>query len=754
MKKKKNIKGLLIGVGVTVLIGVIGALSTFFYVTRDTHLDAKAFENPTANLVLYDSHGEEINYASSLNVFTPYEDIGEQVRKSFVAVEDKRFFKHNGLDYYRLAGAVIHDIKAGYIKEGGSTITQQLAKNALLSNEKTLNRKMKEAKLAKQIEKNYSKEEILTMYLNTIYFGRGIYGITSASKLLFDKTPAEISLPEAAMLTGIVRSPQAYSPLNSPEKATERMRLALSVMRKEGYITEKEHQDAVNYEYVRPQRDYPNYSYQNAAIEEAGQLLNKSEKEILSNEYSVYTYMEPSVQNLADKASKSAEFMPNSACNYLALVADNTTGGVSGYSATFEYSVFSLKRMPGSVIKPIVAYAPALDAGYISPATPILDEKTDFGGYSPSNYGENYLGWTTVRKAVSTSSNVVSVKLVNQMGVDYVSYYAEQFGLDLSEDDGLSIALGGLKYGVSPVQMTSAYMTFANGGNYKNAVFVKEIKDKNGKTVYKHTPDENRVITRETAYLVTDMLMDTAKSGTARKLASLPFDIASKTGTVGVNGSDKNSDAWNMSYTSQNTVCVWYGSISNEPDTLLAKNITGGAYPTLVAKYMHRNLGNPTAFEIPDTIVPIEIDTYATENEHRLIVAGEYTPQKYKVWEVYDSKMELPEVSTYFDNAIPKDLKSNVTEDNKIEIYFSLNANFNYNLYKIGENGDTLLGNYSGLDEGTFLDETPELGVNSYYFTVTDTNGELIGESDRTSVLYFSVPDLLFSSRHPPTLLQ
>ncbi|MDD3947740.1 MAG: penicillin-binding transpeptidase domain-containing protein, partial [Clostridia bacterium] len=327
-------------------------------------------------------------------------------------------------------------------------------------------------------------------------------------------------------------------------------------------------------------------------------------------------------------------------------------------------------------------------------------------------------------------------------------------GLDLSEDDGLSIALGGLKYGVSPVQMTSAYMTFANGGNYKNAVFVKEIKDKNGKPVYKHTPDENRVITRETAYLVTDMLMDTAKSGTARKLASLPFDIASKTGTVGVNGSDKNSDAWNMSYTSQNTVCVWYGSISNEPDTLLAKNITGGAYPTLVAKYMHRNLGNPTAFEIPDTIVPIEIDTYATENEHRLIVAGEYTPQKYKVWEVYDSKMELPEVSTYFDNAIPKDLKSNVTEDNKIEIYFSLNANFNYNLYKIGENGDTLLGNYSGLDEGTFLDETPELGVNSYYFTVTDTNGELIGESDRTSVLYFSVPDLLFSSRHPPTLLQ
>ncbi|HOB64159.1 MAG TPA: transglycosylase domain-containing protein [Clostridia bacterium] len=745
MKKKtpakKVIRIIFISAGALILVVLLAGISAAFFITSGVNFAEGSLNESGANLVIYDSRGEQLDYASSVNVFTPYEEISRSVVDSFIAVEDKRFYKHKGLDYIRLTKAVINNARAGYYKEGGSTITQQLAKNALLSNEKTITRKLKEAKLAMQIEKRYSKEEILTIYLNTIYFGHGIYGITAAAERLFDKTPSEITLPEAAMLTGIVRNPKAYSPLNSPEKAKERMQIVLKVMLNEGYISESEYEKALEYEYIKPETERINYSYQNSSIEEAGRLLGISEKEVLTGNYKIYTYMDKTVQNLTEMAISSAEFMPENRCDFLVLVADNATGGVTGYAANFEYPLHSLRRMPGSTIKPVVAYAPALDSGYVSPATPILDEKADFGGYSPSNYGDSYLGWTTVRRALAASSNVVSVKLVHQLGVDYCSYFANSFGLPV-EGEGLSLALGGVKNGVTPLELTSAYMAFAGGGTHQNAVFIKKIEDGDGKIIYSHTPNKNRVVSEETAYLITDMLIDTARTGTAKKLASLPFQVASKTGTVGAG--ENNTDAWNMSYTTNNTVCVWYGSLSNKPETLLAKNITGGSYPTLVTKYIHSNLPAPSDFTAPEGIVPLEIDSYATQMEHRLLAAGEYTPKKYRITELYDAKMGLPEVSTYFDSAIPNEISSEITEGSKIEIKFSLNPNFNYTLYKRDKNGETRLASYSGAENGSYIDEAPVTGINSYYLAVTDANGEFIGESPTTSVLYFMGFDLSF----------
>lgn len=743
MKAKKAAKIILFTFILIIVIAFAGAGAAYLIITKDVNLDAEAFENTCADLEIYDADNNALEYASSIKTYTPYNEIGFYVRNAFVAVEDKRFFKHGGLDFVRLAGAAVHNIQSGYNKEGGSTITQQLAKNALLSNEKTYTRKLKEAKLAMQIEKKYSKEEILAMYLNAIYFGNGVYGITAAAEKLFDKTPSEISLPEAAMLTGIVRSPSAYSPLVSPEKASERMKLALSIMKKEGYIADTEYENALQYEYVRPADDNIDYSYQNAAIEEAAQVLGVSEKAVITGKYRLYTYMEPKVQSLATKCSQSPDFSAYENCDRLSIVADNASGGIRAYSATFDYPIYSLRRAPGSVIKPIISYAPALDAGYISPATPMLDEKTDFDGYSPSNYGDKYLGWTTVRSAVAASSNVVSVKLVHQMGVDYAKYAASGFGLHLSDEDGLSSALGGIRDGVTPVEMTAAYMAFACGGKYKTIGFVKEIKDGEGHTVYRHSPVQKKAVSLETAYLITDMLIDTAKHGTARKLSLLPFEVASKTGTVGVSGTDKNSDAWNMSYTTGNTVCAWYGSLSKKPDTLLPHDVTGGSYPTLIARYLHENLAKPSDFEVPEGIISIELDGYVGANEHKLYIASEYTPQKYRMEELFDSKMELPEISTYFDNALPKSITSNIIEDDKIEIYFSINPNFKYTLYKIaGE--DTALGYYEGVSEGYFVDETPSFGINGYYLAVTDAQGEPIGKSERTNVIFFKGPDLLF----------
>lgn len=742
MKKKKAAKVIVI-VLVTVFAGIVlSGAAAFFYITRGVKLDAKAFENPTANLIMVDADGEEIEYASSLKVYTESDDISESIRKAFVVVEDKRFYKHNGLDYIRIAGAASHDIKAKAIREGGSTITQQLAKNAILTNDKTIERKLKEAKLAFQIEKKYSKEEILTMYLNTIYFGSGIYGITAAADKMFHKTPAEITLPEAAMLTGIVRNPGHYSPLVSKEKAEERMVHVLNIMKKEGVISEREYNEAIEYSFTPPPPDDIDYSYQNAAIDEAARLLGIGGKELLSQNYTIFTYRDEDTQKLAERAIKSQELTPGEGCDRLIVVADNATGGITAYSSNFVFSPWALYRSPGSAIKPVLVYAPALDAGYICPATPVLDEKTDFDGYSPDNYGGSYAGWTTVRQAVEASSNVVSVKLAREMGVDYMKYRAKDFGLSLAAEDGLGAALGGLTHGVTPIELTTAYMTLARGGDTMSAGFVRAIY-KDGHPVYERETYGRRALSPEAAYLMTDMLMSTAKNGTARKLSSLPFEVAAKTGTVGVRNTDCNSDAWNLSYTSANTVCVWYGSVSNARDTLLPRAVTGGSYPTLCAKYLYENLPAPRAFEVPEGIVSADVDSYATEIEHRLLIAGETTPVKYRSPELFNELAGLPEISTLFDRAIPSDLTAEINGENQIEIVFSLSPGFRYVLSKLTNEGALTLAEYEGSEEkGAFTDAFPSFGLNIYFVSVFDADGEAIGESQKVSALNFSLPEL------------
>jgi penicillin-binding protein 2A len=741
MKKKKAVKTILFFVSVLLISAFLSGIAAFLFMTRGVRLDAKAFEDPVANLIMLDANGTEIEYASSLKVFSESEDISDNIKKAFVTVEDKRFYKHHGLDYIRIAGAAVHDIKAGAIKEGGSTITQQLAKNAILTNDKTLERKLKEAKLAYQIEKKYDKEEILTIYLNTIYFGNGIYGITAAADRIFNKTPAEITLPEAAMLTGIVRNPGRYSPLISKEKAEERMKHVLAVMKKEGVIAEQEYNEALQYHFTMPPVEKADNSYPNAAIDEAARLLGIGEKELLSKNYTIITYLDRNMQKLAEKAIKSEELAPEKGCERLILIADNRTGGITAYSSNFSFSPFALYRSPGSAIKPIFVYAPALDAGYITPATPVLDEKTDFDGYAPDNYGDNYAGWTTIRQAVKASSNVVSVKLAREMGIDYLKYRAKDFGLTLAAEDGLSAALGGLTEGVTPVELTTAYMTLARGGDAKSAGFVHEIQ-KDGKIVYTRETDGKRAISQEASYLMTDMLIDTAKYGTARKLATLPFEVAAKTGTVGVKNTDYNSDAWNMSYTSANTVCVWYGSVSNTQATLLPSAITGGSYPTLCAKYIYENLSKPDPFDVPDGIIAVDVDTYATNIEHKLLIAGETTPIKYRCSELFNERVGLPEISTVFDRAIPSDLHAEINENNQVDISFSLCPGFRYVLKKQTGEGDLILAEYCDNEKGFFTDAFPSFGLNIYYISVYDPEGEMLGESSKVSALNFTLPEM------------
>ncbi|NCA93282.1 hypothetical protein EOM82_08640, partial [bacterium] len=563
--------------------------------------------------------------------------ISTNIISAFVALEDKRFFTHKGIDYYRTFGALYKNVKNRYIKEGGSTITQQLAKNTQLTNEKTLKRKIKEMKLARDIEKNYTKEEILEMYLNAIYFGYGIYGIDNACRTYFNKEPIEVTVNEAAMLAGIVKNPSNYSPISNPDKANKRKNLVLKLMREQNYIAEKEYEEAISIDYVYndTRQNEMCAPYFANVLSQAGLLLDKTENEIIKSNYKIYTYYNINEQKILYDAFMSKEYEEQNeigkACGYSAILCDNFSGGVKAYYSNVDNNIFLFRRQPGSAIKPILVYAPALESKYITTQTLFLDEKFDINGYSPSNYKNSYSGWITVEDAVKNSVNTVAVRLLSETGLDYSKRIAQNMGLSFDkEDNNLALALGGMTYGVTNLELCQAYMTLANGGYYLENSFISRIEDGSGKIIYQNINQAKQVISNDSAYLMTNMLSNTVKDGTARKLNQFSYEIAAKTGTVSYLDTGKNLDAWSVSYTTENTICVWYGANNNNEDNAITA--TGGGMPTLLASYIYKRLPAPKIkqFEASENIVELEIDLYALNKDKQLYLSTQYTPEKYR----------------------------------------------------------------------------------------------------------------------------
>lgn len=671
---------------ISVILVILALTTTFFSIFFSTKLNNNNSYNSNGKILIYDNQGNKVDLPS-LNSYVSYDDIDKNIINAFVALEDKRFFKHNGIDYIRLAGAFKNNIKAGYVKEGGSTITQQLAKNTQLNNKKTLERKIREAKLAIEIEERYTKEQIIEMYLNAIYFGNGIYGISQACKQFFDKKPSDIEVYEAAILAGIVKNPSKNSPLQHPENANERKNLVLRLMKDQGFIDDLQYNNSLEKVFnpiaVINNKDIFSPFY-NSVIVEAGKILNISEKELKLRGIKVHTYYDQELQKVAYNAFSSKEFEYNKdGCSpdYSVLMLDNSSGGVIAYYASHNYSVFSLRRQPGSAIKPIMVYAPAFQSGKITPASLYLDKKTTFNGYSPSNHMNNYSGWIDIRKAVMQSSNVVAVKVLQETGIDYSKNIASAMGLTFEGNDKyLPLALGGMTNGVTATELSEAYMCLANGGMHTKSTFIKKIEDHSGNLLYQHTPFFNRAIDESTAYLVTDILKETSKSGTAKKLGSLPFSIASKTGTVGNNDNRQNKDAWNLSYTEDNTMCVWYGNIKNNEKNDFS--ITGGTYPTMLARYMYDNIKrHPGDFIAPDNIIELKIDTLALSEFKKPMLASANTPLKYQKSEVFDIDNCPNEFSPLF--IMPQtNLHISTGEDLYNEISFDAQPFFKYKLIK------------------------------------------------------------------------
>lgn len=673
-KKRKKIIIATVSVVIALPLAAMGiAAAAFAVYSNNVEIDASLLPTASSLPAFYDKNGARMNYSE--DKYVSPDSIPENVEKAFVALEDKRFYSHKGYDLVRIAGAVFNNVKAGKLKEGASTITQQLVKNTHLSQERTLKRKLKEIAIASKLEKQYSKKEILAMYLSVIYFGGGAYGINAASNLYFGKTPDELTLGECATLAGVIKNPSKYSPKNSVFNATERRNVVLDVMRREGCISDDELKLAKEEKLkvkASVEKSGAEKFYIARVIEEVCAALDMTKYQLNNSGLKIYTNYDPAIQTaLKSEAAFGGNFESKNV-DSAAVVIDNASGAIVAHYSSLPYDV---TRQAGSVLKPIAVYAPALDKNIITTATPVTDEPINFGGWTPQNFDNKYYGDVTPREALMRSMNSVAVKIIDYLGTDAAADYLSKMDIYLSEEDkNYGLALGATAKGLKPVMIAGAYAALARGGSYIRPSYIKYVTDGESKLYSNETPESSRVFGKDTAYLTTSMLMDTVKDGTARSLSGLGFEIASKTGTA-QKADGKNSDAWNASYTNEHTVIVWHGA-----DSMSEK---GGGYPTRHArsiwKSVYADRPAPSAFQVPENIFSAEIDTYSTKINKKVTLANKNTPAKYKTTEVF-SVSNLPDSAGSAFDSIPEPEWRAVKSSKTVEIFIERSDAYEYSL--------------------------------------------------------------------------
>lgn len=580
---------------------------------------------------------------------------------AFISAEDARFFEHEGVDVIRIAGAIVADIKAGSYVQGASTISQQLIKLSHLTSEKTISRKAEEAALAYEMERQYSKEDILEMYLNYVYFGGGYYGIEAAAEGYFGVHASDLTLDQSAMLAGILKSPSGYAPHINYAASINRRNNILRLMRDYGYITDDEKKQASA---GRPtilhdkNEEYSGY-YTDAVTKSAAALMGITVDELIRGGYSIYSAMDSDIQHYCEEMFKNGELFPAEDSEAAIVVLEPSTGmvvamvGGRSYTGGISFNrATDIRRQPGSVIKPVIAYAPAFEYLNYTAADMILDEETTFADYTPSNYGNKYYGWVTVREAVTKSLNVPAVKTLSAVGVYRAKDFAKRCGIEFDDkDDSLALALGGFTYGVSPLQIAGAYSCFASGGIYNTPTLIKKITDRNGLTVYEYRQDSRRVMSEANAYILTSMLKSVVTEGTGHRLNTLDIPIAGKTGTVGL--ANGNRDAWMAGYTPEYTAVVWQGYDSDRLG-LLPSSATGGTYPALMLYELFNHIypdGRSGDFEKPESVKQYSIDAKTLKKQHKAVLANAMTPQSSRVTEYFTEETAPEDVSGYW--AVP-----------------------------------------------------------------------------------------------------
>ena len=577
----------------------------------------------------------------------------DHVVNAFLAAEDLRFYKHPGFDVVRILGAAASNVRTGDFGQGASTITQQLVKLSHLSSQKTIARKLEEIWLAVQLEAMYTKEQILDMYLNFIYFGQGAYGVQAAAEVTFGVNAADLTPAQAASLAAAIKAPSAYSLQAAPEANKDRRGYILRTMLEEGMLTQAEYDEAIAQELSAKAAPAVATEYGwfvDAVLDEAELQLDVSAEALLAGGYIIYTTLDADMQQIMDKQFATGGFFPANAkdgtpVQGAAAAVDVSTGAVRAIVGGREYQTrrglnraTHLRRQPGSALKPLAVYAPALESAGYTCGSVILDEPTAFGKYKPQNAGNTYYGHVTLRTALKNSLNIPAVKVIEQIGLAASRNYLSSVGIEVTDSDwNLSLALGSMTYGASPVQMAAAYSPFANGGMYYAPYFIERITDMNGVVVYQHQDSGTRVLSPQSAYLMTHMLQTVVSSGTGTRLSSVGVPVAGKTGTVNMQGGG-NRDAWMNAYTAELSTCVWMGYDEPSASRRLSNSVSGGTNPASLArgflKAYYAGRSKPS-FAKPSGIVSATLDKKAIEVRGEMMLATSLTPDAYKLTEVF-----------------------------------------------------------------------------------------------------------------------
>ncbi|MCS1350240.1 transglycosylase domain-containing protein [Mechercharimyces sp. CAU 1602] len=526
---------------------------------------------------IYDKNGELATTISATNVkWVGYDQFPTHLVQAAVATEDQRFFYHSGVDVIGLVRATLTNMLAGEVEQGGSTITQQLVKNVILSHERTWERKAKEALYAYKVEQEYEKEEILELYLNSVYFGEGAWGIGQAAEIYFGKEVTKLSASESALLVGLLRAPSTLSPFKNDEAAIKRRNLVLDLMEKQGFLERAEVQTSKESELILQGKKLDAYEgkypyYVDYILQEATARYGLTENEMLAGGYSIYTELDPRMQAAVEKVYANADHFPASTSDQLlqsgSVLMDPMSGGVRALVGGRGKHVFrgfnhatQLRRQPGSTLKPLAVYTPALEQGY-SLYAPLKDEPINIGGYAPNNADGQYRGEVTMKEAVVHSYNIPAVWLLDQIGLQQGMNAVERFGIPLTaEDQRLGLALGGMQEGTSPLQMAQAYATFANKGVRVEAHAILRIEDKEGHILAKWYKKSIRVTTEQVAQEMTALLQGVIQEGTGEKAAIPGYALAGKTGsTEAPRGWSGDKDHWFVGYTPTLVGAVWLG---------------------------------------------------------------------------------------------------------------------------------------------------------------------------------------------------
>jgi 1A family penicillin-binding protein len=595
---------------------------TYVYFAQDLQSKEAVMNRNNTGLILLDDQDKPFFrfYQAQVKTIIPLDEIPEHVKNTIIISEDKDFYSHPGFSIRSILAAIVADIKMGELKYGGSTITQQLVKSSLLTPKKNFLRKYQELTLAAEIERRFTKDEILEMYLNSVYFGEGAFGVEQASLSYFGKHVNELDLAESALLAGLLPAPAVYSPYNGNiEKTKERQKYVLDEMVQEKKITKDEADKAFNQELVfENTQENGNNLAPHFALMVRDELIEKfGEERVSRSGFTVKTTLNSQWQQFAETAVTEGvnRLRGNNAGNGAVVVINSQNGEVGALVGSKNWNdarfgkvnMATSPRQPGSAMKPII-YLAAMEDHVITPATVLKDEPVTYQAnrfsepYSPKNYDNRFRGQVLVRRALANSLNIPSVEIMSKVGIPRGIEMGERMGITTLKDPsnyGLSFVLGGVE--VSLLELTGAYSVFANEGTYNKPHIILEIKDKDGEQIYQHKSEAKRIVDKAYTFLISSILSDpNIRTEVFGNALSNSVNAAVKTGTT-----QNYRDALTVGFTRDLTIGVWVGNNDNQPMDSVAGSL--GAAPIWKRLIENFQDGKPNKFEKPAGVSEVSI---------------------------------------------------------------------------------------------------------------------------------------------------